>query len=241
MNIIEINNLSKVFTVKEIETHALININLEIKKGEYVSISGPSGSGKSTLLSILGLLDRPTSGTYKLENYDVHELNLASLSRMRNEKIGFVFQQFNLIDQYNVFDNVALPLLYGKERLSNVEIKERVLQCINTVGLSSRVYHKPNQLSGGQQQRVAIARALVRNPSVLLVDEPTGNLDSKIGDQIIAMLGSLHEQGTTIAMVTHDSRYADCAERKIELLDGRIDYKREGINIERERYLEKEA
>lgn len=222
MNIIEIHKLTKVFDTHEVETHALINVDLTIQKGEYISISGPSGSGKSTLLSILGLLDRATSGDYKLEGVNVNELSISKLANIRNEKIGFVFQQFNLIDEHSVFDNVGLPLLYGKQRLSAREIKDRILHCINIVGLDSRKYHNPNQLSGGQQQRVAIARALVRNPSILLVDEPTGNLDSKNGDQIMEMLDKLNGLGTTIAMVTHDPRYADFANRRIELLDGSI-------------------
>jgi len=222
MNIIEITALSKVFTTHDIETHALMNIDMRIEKGDYLSISGPSGSGKSTLLSILGLLDRPTSGSYKLEGLEVEKRSLTELAHIRNEKIGFVFQQFNLIDEQNVFDNVALPLLYGKTRMSTAQIKQRVLECINMVGLENRAYHRPNQLSGGQQQRVAVARALVRNPAILLVDEPTGNLDSKNGDQIMALLEKLNAQGTTIAMVTHDPRYADFAARKIELLDGCI-------------------
>lgn len=220
--ILNIKNISKVFETEELETHALKAINLVINKGDYVAISGPSGCGKSTLLSIMGLLDIPTTGEYFIEGINVTELSLDEAAEVRNSKIGFIFQSFNLIDELSVFDNVALPLRYHKENYSNEEIKKRVIACLEEVGLSHRVSHKPNQLSGGQQQRVAIARALVAQPAILLVDEPTGNLDSKAGDQVMDLLESLNNSGTTICMVTHDPRYADMAKTKVQLLDGTI-------------------
>jgi len=216
------DNVSKVFETEELETHALKAISLTINKGDYVSISGPSGCGKSTLLSIMGLLDVATAGKYFIEGVNVTELSLDQAAEVRNAKIGFIFQSFNLIDELSVFDNVALPLRYHSDKLSNDKIKERVTLCLEQVGLSHRISHKPNQLSGGQQQRVAIARALVAQPAVLLVDEPTGNLDSKAGDQVMDLLESLNKNGTTICMVTHDPRYADMATTKIQLLDGTI-------------------
>ncbi len=220
--ILSMNNVSKVFETEELETHALKAISLTINKGDYVSISGPSGCGKSTLLSIMGLLDVATTGEYFIEGVNVTELSLDQAAEVRNAKIGFIFQSFNLIDELSVFDNVALPLRYHTDKLSNDALKERVTLCLEQVGLSHRISHKPNQLSGGQQQRVAIARALVAQPAVLLVDEPTGNLDSKAGDQVMDLLESLNNSGTTICMVTHDPRYADMAKTKIQLLDGTI-------------------
>ncbi|MEW6991916.1 ABC transporter ATP-binding protein [Colwelliaceae bacterium 6441] len=220
--ILKIENISKVFETEELETHALKSINLVINKGDYVSISGPSGCGKSTLLSIMGLLDMATGGKYFIEGANVTELTLDEAAEVRNEKIGFIFQSFNLIDELSVFDNVALPLRYHSEKFNHSEIKQRVTNCLEQVGLSHRVSHKPNQLSGGQQQRVAIARALVADPAILLVDEPTGNLDSKAGDQVMDLLETLNKNGTTICMVTHDPRYADMAKTKVQLLDGRI-------------------
>lgn len=220
--ILSLKNISKIFETKELETHALKEICLTINKGDYVSISGPSGCGKSTLLSIIGLLDTATSGEYFIEGSNVSELSLDQAAEVRNSKIGFIFQSFNLIDELSVFDNVALPLRYHLDKPSSAVIKVRVTQCLEKVGLSHRVSHKPNQLSGGQQQRVAIARALVANPAVLLVDEPTGNLDSKSGDQIMALLEQLNQGGTTICMVTHDPRYADMASTKVQLLDGSV-------------------
>lgn len=220
--ILNIKNISKVFETEELETHALKAINLVINKGDYVAISGPSGCGKSTLLSIMGLLDIPTTGEYFIEGINVTDLSLDEAAEVRNSKIGFIFQSFNLIDELSVFDNVALPLRYHKENYSNEEIKKRVIACLEEVGLSHRISHKPNQLSGGQQQRVAIARALVAQPAILLVDEPTGNLDSKAGDQVMDLLESLNNSGTTICMVTHDPRYADMAKTKVQLLDGTI-------------------
>lgn len=215
-------NIAKVFETEAMETHALKGINLEIKEGDYVSISGPSGCGKSTLLSIMGLLDMPTSGEYLIGGSDVTNLTLDQAAEIRNSTIGFIFQSFNLIDELSVFDNVALPLRYHSTKPNKQAIKKRVLTCLEQVGLSHRVDHKPNQLSGGQQQRVAIARALVAEPKILLVDEPTGNLDSKSGDKVIEVLAALHKSGTTICMVTHDPRYADLAKTKIQLLDGMV-------------------
>lgn len=220
--ILTLKNIGKTFETEELETHALKSINLTINKGDYVSISGPSGCGKSTLLSIMGLLDISSSGEYFIENVNVTDLTLDQAAEVRNSKIGFIFQSFNLIDELSVFDNVALPLRYHADKPKNAEIKKRVTECLEKVGLSHRISHKPNQLSGGQQQRVAIARALVAEPAVLLVDEPTGNLDSKSGDQVMDVLDQLNKDGTTICMVTHDPRYADMARTKVQLLDGTI-------------------
>lgn len=219
---IKMNNISKVFETEEMETHALKDINLEIYAGDYVSISGPSGCGKSTLLSIMGLLDMPSSGEYLIEGQPVQSLSLDDAAEIRNRKIGFIFQSFNLIDELSVFDNVALPLRYHDNVPNQSEIKQKVMTCLEQVGMSHRTGHKPNQLSGGQQQRVAIARALVADPAMLLVDEPTGNLDSKSGDQVMDLLEQLNKQGVTICMVTHDPRYADLATRQLKLLDGAI-------------------
>ena len=219
---ITIKNISKIFISDEMETHALRDINLTIDHGDYLSISGPSGCGKSTLLSLLGLLDQPTSGQYFIENKDVSQLTLSQAAEIRIKKICFVFQQFNLIDEISVFDNIALPLKYNPQVFTKTEVKARVMNCLKKVGLDHRTYHKPNQLSGGQQQRVAIARALVADPAILLVDEPTGNLDSKNGDIVMELLEQLNRAGTTICMVTHDPRYAAMAHRQINLLDGEI-------------------
>lgn len=219
---IQMNNISKVFETDEMETHALQDINVSINEGDYVSISGPSGCGKSTLLSILGLLDKPSGGEYIIEGTNVSDLSLDEAAEIRNSKIGFIFQSFNLIDELSVFDNVALPLRYHQDNPSAEQIRNRVNECLKLVGMSHRMSHKPNQLSGGQQQRIAIARALVAEPAILLVDEPTGNLDSNSGDQVMEVLEKLNEQGTTICMVTHDPRYADMAKIQLKLLDGVI-------------------
>jgi putative ABC transport system ATP-binding protein len=219
---IQMKNISKVFETDELETHALKNVDITIKSGDYVSISGPSGCGKSTLLSILGLLDMPTGGEYFIEGTNVTDLSLDQAAEIRNSKIGFIFQSFNLIDELSVFDNVALPLRYKTKVPSDKEISNRVHECLELVDMSHRTSHKPNQLSGGQQQRIAIARALVANPAILLVDEPTGNLDSKSGDQVMDVLQKLNDSGTTICMVTHDPRYADMANIQLKLLDGSI-------------------
>jgi putative ABC transport system ATP-binding protein len=219
---IKMTGISKIFETEDLETHALKSIDLTIKAGDYVSISGPSGCGKSTLLSILGLLDMPTGGEYFIEGLNVTDLSLDEAAEIRNRKIGFIFQSFNLIDELSVFDNVALPLRYQDKTPSDEEIKTRVNECLDLVGMTHRLSHKPNQLSGGQQQRIAIARALVAKPAILLVDEPTGNLDSKSGDQVMDVLEKLNENGTTICMVTHDPRYADMATTQLKLLDGAI-------------------
>ena len=219
-SLIRLEGLTKVFYTDEVETHALAGIHLEIQRGEYVAISGPSGCGKSTLLSILGLLDSPTEGTYVLNDKSVQGLNLSERARIRNREIGFIFQSFNLIGDLTVFENVELPLTY--RGMNATERKERVHQALERVGMAHRAKHLPSQLSGGQQQRVAVARALVGHPSILLADEPTGNLDSKNGDAVMELLRDLHRAGSTICMVTHDPRFARHADRTIHLFDGRV-------------------
>ena len=216
------SGITKVFSTEEMETHALRGVDLEVYKGDFISICGPSGCGKSTLLSLLGLLDMPTSGRYVIEQKDVSNLTLSEAAYIRNEKIGIVFQSFNLIDELTVFENIALPLRYRRNKLSESDIDKKVNECLQKVDMVHRAQHRPNQLSGGQQQRIAIARALVGNPALLLVDEPTGNLDSKNGDAVMEMLCQLNSLGTTICMVTHDPRYADMATRKLHLLDGKM-------------------
>jgi len=217
---IRMENITKVFYTDEVETHALSGIHMEIRKGEYVSIAGPSGSGKSTLLALIGLLDSPTDGTYVLNGNAVANLNISDRSRIRNREIGFIFQSFNLIGDLNVYENVELPLTYrgmpGNER------KQRVQTALERVGMSHRTKHYPSQLSGGQQQRVAVARALAGSPSILLADEPTGNLDSRNGEAVMELLKNLHRDGATICMVTHDPRFARHAERNIHLFDGKV-------------------
>lgn len=215
-------DISKIFVTDQMETHALRGVNLNINDGDYVSISGPSGCGKSSLLSILGLLDTPSAGQYFIEGKDVSNLSVNERAGYRNEKIGFVFQAFNLIDELSVFDNIALPLRYRETQMSDSEIKQQVMWSLEKVEMSHRTSHKPNQLSGGQQQRIAIARALVGDPAILLVDEPTGNLDSKNGDMVMEMLAQLNDDGATICMVTHDPRYGDMAKTQLHLLDGRM-------------------
>lgn len=221
MSLIQLSNLSKIFYADEIETHALSEVHLSIAKGEYVSISGPSGCGKSTLLSLLGLLDTPTGGTYQLNGSNAEALKPNDRARIRNKEIGFVFQAFNLIGDLSVFENVELPLTY-RPGVGKAERRERAMKALERVGMGHRIKHFPSQLSGGQQQRVAVARALVGEPSILLADEPTGNLDSKNGEQVMGLLQELHVAGATICMVTHDPRYADFADRKIHMFDGRI-------------------
>jgi putative ABC transport system ATP-binding protein len=216
--VIELDTLSKVFYTDEVETHALAEITLTIQRGEYVSISGPSGCGKSTLLSILGLLDTPSSGRYRLNNRAVEDLPMAERARVRNREIGFIFQSFNLIGDLSVYENVELPLTYRGMPAS--ERKDRVLAALERVEMKHRAKHLPSQLSGGQQQRVAVARAVAGSPSILLADEPTGNLDSKNGAAVMDLMRELHREGATICMVTHDPRYARHAERTIALFDG---------------------
>ncbi len=218
--LIHLEGVTKVFYTDEVETHALAGIHLDLKKGEYVSINGPSGCGKSTLLSILGLLDTPTSGTYILNNQSVANLNLSQRARIRNREVGFIFQAFNLIGDLTVYENVELPLTY--RGMPSAERKKRVNDALEKVGMAHRTKHFPSQLSGGQQQRVAVARAVVGEPSILLADEPTGNLDSTNGEAVMDLLRELHRGGATICMVTHDPRYSQYAERTISLFDGRI-------------------
>jgi putative ABC transport system ATP-binding protein len=220
MALIHLENLSKVFYTDEVETHALAGIHLEIQKGDYVAIAGPSGCGKSTLLSILGLLDSPTDGLYQLNGSAVQDLDLAQRARIRNREIGFIFQSFNLIGDLTVFENVELPLTYRGMRAA--ERRERSQKALERVGMGHRAKHLPSQLSGGQQQRVAVARALVGEPSILLADEPTGNLDSRNGDAVMELLRDLHRNGSTICMVTHDPRFARHADRTVHLFDGRV-------------------
>ena len=218
-SLIHLQNVSKIFYTDEVETHALDRISLDIHPGEYVAISGPSGCGKSTLLSILGLLDTPTDGDYTLNGYPVAQLSQADRARTRNREIGFIFQSFNLIGDLTVYENVELPLTYRGMRPA--ERRARVDQALEKVEMAHRAKHLPSQLSGGQQQRVAVARAVAGQPSILLADEPTGNLDSKNGEAVMALLRTLHDEGSTICMVTHDPRYAEHAQREIQLFDGR--------------------
>jgi putative ABC transport system ATP-binding protein len=218
--LITLEGVTKVFLTDEVETHALSDIQLEIQKGEYVSIAGPSGCGKSTLLSILGLLDSPTSGSYSLNGRPVAELPAAERARVRNREIGFIFQSFNLIGDLTVFENVELPLTYRGMRTA--ERKQRVEAALERVGMAHRAKHVPSQLSGGQQQRVAVARAVAGEPLILLADEPTGNLDSRSGETVMDLLAELHRSGATICIVTHDPRYARHAIRAFHLFDGRV-------------------
>ncbi|MCO1336603.1 ABC transporter ATP-binding protein [Microbulbifer sp. OS29] len=215
--ILHMAGITKVFNTEEMETHALRGVDLSIYLGEFVSICGPSGCGKSTLLSILGLLDLPTAGSYQIEGTEVAQLSLSEAATIRNEKVGFIFQSFNLIDELSVYDNIALPLRYRRQPIPHAESDKKLKECLEKVGMSHRASHKPNQLSGGQQQRIAIVRALVGTPSLLLVDEPTGNLDSRNGDAVMEMLRQLNSDGTTLCMVTHDPRYADMASRLLHI------------------------
>ena len=217
---IKVNDLCKVFRTEEIETTALNNVSFEIADGEFVAIMGPSGCGKSTLLNILGLLDNPTSGSYELLGQEVAKLREKDRTKFRKGNIGFVFQSFNLIDELNVYENVELPLRYLN--ISAAERKERVTAMLKRMNISHRAQHFPQQLSGGQQQRVAIARAVVSNPKLILADEPTGNLDSKNGKEVMELLRELNTEGTTIVMVTHSQRDAAVAQRTINLFDGAI-------------------
>ena len=220
MSLIHLESLSKVFTTDEVETHALAGIHLEIERGEFVSISGPSGCGKSTLLAILGLLDSPSEGRYVLNGNPVEQLRPAERARIRNREIGFIFQAFNLIGDLTVSENVELPLTY--RHVPGAERRKMVREALERVGMAHRQKHYPSQLSGGQQQRVAVARALVGEPSILLADEPTGNLDSANGEAVIGILRELHRSGSTICMVTHDPRYAQYADRTVRIFDGRV-------------------
>ena len=218
--LIQLRGVSKVFYTDEVETHALGGIDLDIEKGEYVCIAGPSGCGKSTLLSILGLLDTPTEGEYVLNGQQVANLKLSQRARIRNREVGFIFQAFNLIGDLTVYENVELPLTY--RGTPSAERRKKVEAALERVGMSHRMKHYPSQLSGGQQQRVAVARAVVGDPSIVLADEPTGNLDSTNGEAVMELMTELHEGGATICMVTHDPRYASFAKRTVRLFDGRI-------------------
>src|SRR6187200_152968 len=218
--LINLEGVTKVFYTDEVETHALAGIHLQIRNGEYLAIAGPSGCGKSTLLSILGLLDTPSDGAYTLNDQPVVKLSLAQRARVRNREVGFIFQSFNLIGDLTVFENVELPLTYRGMRAA--ERKQRVTAALERVGMAHRAKHLPSQLSGGQQQRVAVARAVCGEPSILLADEPTGNLDSKSGESVMDLMSELHQAGATICMVTHDARYASHAARTIHLFDGRV-------------------
>ena len=218
--VIQLERLSKIFLTDEVETHALTDIDLTIQKGEFVSIAGPSGCGKSTLLSIIGLLDSPTTGNYTLNGRPVESLSMSERARVRNREIGFIFQAFNLIGDLTVYENAELLLTY--RGMATNERKDRVDRALEKVGMAHRMKHYPSQLSGGQQQRVAVARALAGGPSILLADEPTGNLDSQNGESVMELLRELHREGATICMVTHDPRYARHADRTVHLFDGRI-------------------
>ena len=218
--LIQLQGVRKIFFTDEVETHALADVHLEIREGEYVAINGPSGCGKTTLLSILGLLDTPSDGSYLLEDKPVANLTPAERARIRNQRIGFVFQAFNLIGDLTVAENVELPLTY--RGMSGTERTKRVQQALEKVGMSHRAKHYPVQLSGGQQQRVAVARAVVGDPAILLADEPTGNLDSTNGEAVMELLRTLNRAGATVCMVTHDPRYAKHADRSIHLFDGRV-------------------
>ena len=219
--LIRFQNITKVYQMGLEEVHALRGITLEIKKNEYVSIMGPSGSGKSTLMNIIGCLDTPTAGLYELNNTNVSDMNDNQLARIRNKEIGFVFQTFNLLARSDVHHNVELPLIYGG--VSSAERKRMAEEAIDRVGLSDRAHHKPNELSGGQRQRVAIARALVTKPSILLADEPTGNLDTKTGMEIMGLFDDLHEEGNTIILVTHEEDIARHAHRYVRIRDGEVE------------------
>jgi putative ABC transport system ATP-binding protein len=222
-SLIEITDMTKTYGTGNVAVHALRGVSAAVEAGEFVAIMGPSGSGKSTLMNILGCLDRPTSGTYVLDGEDVSRLSKNRLAGVRNRRIGFVFQSYNLLPRLTAAKNVMLPLLYdGRQRLSDGECHARAVAALESVGLGDRVHHRPNELSGGQQQRVAIARALINDPSIILADEPTGNLDTRSSEEILELLHQLHDQGTTIVMVTHEPGIADYAERVIYLLDGQI-------------------
>jgi len=222
--LIEIRHLTKVYGKGEAAVHALRGVDVTVRPGEFVAIMGPSGSGKSTLMNILGCLDRPTTGTYVLDGEDVSRLSKNALAGVRNRKIGFIFQSYNLLPRLTALKNVQLPLLYDRQKpLGDAEMRRRAIAALEAVGLGDRLHHRPNELSGGQQQRVAIARALIHNPSLILADEPTGNLDTRSSEEIMALLHRLHDRGATIVMVTHEPDIAAHAERIIFLRDGKLE------------------
>ncbi|MDX9849938.1 MAG: ABC transporter ATP-binding protein [Anaerolineaceae bacterium] len=228
--IIRTDQLKKIYQMGEIEVPALNGVSISIQKGEFVAIMGPSGSGKSTLMNILGCLDSPTNGHYYLDEQDVSELNRAQLAHIRNEKLGFIFQSYNLLPRMSALENVTLPLLYNQDgAIDQVEMTQKAEQLLEVVGLGDRINHQPRELSGGQQQRVAIARALINDPVLVLADEPTGNLDSKSASEIIDILHQLHQSGRTIVMVTHENELAEQTQRIIAIRDGLVDHdKRNG-------------
>ena len=220
-SIIQLTSITKFYQVGEEKVHALDGVSIQIQKNEYVAIMGPSGSGKSTLMNIIGCLDTPTSGLYELNNINVSDMNDNQLAKIRNKEIGFVFQTFNLLARSDVLHNVELPLIYGG--VGSMERKKLARAAIERVGLTDRIHHKPNELSGGQRQRVSVARALVTHPSILLADEPTGNLDTKTGDEIMMLFDTLHKEGNTIILVTHEEDIALHAHRRIRLRDGKME------------------
>jgi putative ABC transport system ATP-binding protein len=220
-NIILLKSITKMYQMGMEQVHALRGLDIEIKKNEYISIMGPSGSGKSTLMNVIGCLDTPTSGLYELNGTNVSEMNDNQLAKIRNKEIGFVFQTFNLLARSDVLHNVELPLIYGG--VGSSERKKLAREAIERVGLGDRIHHKPNELSGGQRQRVSVARALVTRPSILLADEPTGNLDSKTGDEIMALFDALHKEGNTIILVTHEADIAAHAHRIVHIRDGVVE------------------
>ncbi len=231
--IIETRNLRKIYGMGEVQVYALKGVDIKIKQGEFVAVMGPSGSGKSTLMNILGCLDRPTAGAYLLGDEDVSSLNKVQLAGLRNRQIGFIFQSFNLLPRTSALNNVQLPLVYKRQgKLSAVQRREKAMAALEAVGLADRASHEPNEMSGGQQQRVAVARALVNDPLLIMADEPTGNLDTKTGNEIMGLLHELHGRGRTIVMVTHEEYIADQTERTVVLVDGKLATdKRNGVAL----------
>lgn len=221
--LIQVEELTKVYGTGDATVHALRGISLQIQPGEFAAVMGPSGSGKSTLMNIIGCMDRPTAGTYVLNKHDVRKLNKNELAAVRNREIGFIFQSYNLLPRMTALKNVLMPLLYSQDKLNDRERKARAIAVLESVGLADRMHHRPNELSGGQQQRVAIARALVNHPSLILADEPTGNLDTKSGEEIMDILQELHTNGATILLVTHEAHIAQYAHRTIRMRDGKIE------------------